>query len=525
MAIKLFSNTVEWIKKNKKEFIWLFIILVLGAFLRLYRISDYMTFLGDEGRDAIIVRNLLVKFDPILIGPRTSIGDMYMGPLYYYLIAPSLLLANFSPVGPSVLVALTGVATIYLLWLVIKEVLGVIPARIASFLYATAPVIITYSHSSWNPNVMPFFSLLTIYSLWKTWYGKKLHWMIVSVVSYAMVLNSHWLGLLMLPVIFMVVFFNLRYFLVNSKKYSYIKLAVLSTLIFFFLMSPLVIFDARHGWRNFSSMKKFFTERQTTVSARPWSGIKKLYPIFKDDYVTRIMTASNPTVGKYISVTISIFVASYIFFNFKSLLKILKSNELRKSHKEGAFFILIFTWIFCSFLGLSLYKQHIYDHYFGLIYPTGFILFTFFYKKIQDVLGSSGLIIASSLVLVVAVVNLTQTPIRYPPNKQMRRAIDAADIIKRESGDKKLNLAVIAERNYEDGYQYFLEKDGVNVSEIDPQIPQSVADQLFVVCEVDKPLCDPVNSPKAEVANFGWSKIVEGWAVQGATVYKLVHAK
>src|SRR3989338_7032675 len=100
----------DFVSKNKTEVIFLIGILLLGAFLRLYKIDQYMTFLGDEGRDAIIVRRLLVNFDPILIGPGTSIGNMYLGPIYYYLIAPFLLLANFSPVGPSVFIALLGKA-------------------------------------------------------------------------------------------------------------------------------------------------------------------------------------------------------------------------------------------------------------------------------------------------------------------------------------------------------------------------------------------------------------------------------
>ena len=70
---------ISFLKKN-----WLLIsILIIGAFLRLYKIDGYMTFLGDEGRDVIIVRNLLVNADPILIGHGTSVGGMYLGPLYY----------------------------------------------------------------------------------------------------------------------------------------------------------------------------------------------------------------------------------------------------------------------------------------------------------------------------------------------------------------------------------------------------------------------------------------------------------
>src|SRR3989338_4095221 len=128
----------DFLKKN-----WILIlILIIGAFLRLYKIDQYMTFLGDEGRDSIIVRNLLVKADPILIGPGTSVGGMYLGPLYYYFMAPFLLLSNFSPVGPAVGVALLGVTTIYLLYIVCKEWFSKTAGLIASVLFAISPTVI-----------------------------------------------------------------------------------------------------------------------------------------------------------------------------------------------------------------------------------------------------------------------------------------------------------------------------------------------------------------------------------------------
>src|SRR4030042_2703489 len=115
------SRFRNWVKNNRWEAFFLFAVLLLAAFLRLYRISEYMTFLGDEGRVAIIVRRLLVNFDPVLIGPGTSIGNMYLGPLYYYLIAPSLLLAGYSPAGPAVHIALLGVATVGFIWYVGRQ--------------------------------------------------------------------------------------------------------------------------------------------------------------------------------------------------------------------------------------------------------------------------------------------------------------------------------------------------------------------------------------------------------------------
>ena len=271
------------VRNNRKEAIWLGLILLIGDFFRLYRIGEYMTFLGDEGRDAIIVRRLLVNFDPILIGPRTSIGDMYLGPLYYYMMAPFLLLFNFSPVGPSVMVALLGVVTIFFVWYVVrkwfyvKDTIFNVGALIAAGLYAISPVVITYSKSSWNPNIMPFFALLSIYGIWKVWYEQKFGWLIVVGVSMAFVLQSHYLGLLLIPTI--IVFWLFTLLVIRNKKKdirNYISLSLFAFFLFTLLMSPLVIFDARHGWRNFTSINKFFTERQTTVSLKIWKGFPNI---------------------------------------------------------------------------------------------------------------------------------------------------------------------------------------------------------------------------------------------------------
>src|SRR3990167_5776384 len=104
-AIKNFASSLKmWVLNNKKEAAILGAILLIGATLRLCRIDEYKIFLADQGRDALVVRRLLVNFDPILVGPGTSVGNMYLGPIYYYLMAPALWLANYSPAGPSVIV-------------------------------------------------------------------------------------------------------------------------------------------------------------------------------------------------------------------------------------------------------------------------------------------------------------------------------------------------------------------------------------------------------------------------------------
>jgi 4-amino-4-deoxy-L-arabinose transferase-like glycosyltransferase len=506
---------MEKTKINKKELFFLVLILSLGAFLRLYRISEYMTFLGDEGRDVIIVRRLLVDFDPILIGPGTSIGNMYLGPLYYYMMAPALLLANFSPVGPAVMIALLGVMTIFFVWLVGREWFGKIGGMMAASLYAIAPTVIVYSRSSWNPNIMPFFALLTIYALWRVWQKHEWKWMVVGGVSFAFVLQSHYLGLVLSAVIVLFWLLTLRKIKTRKDRLKpFIKFSIISTSIFIFLMSPLVIFDARHDWRNFAAMKKFFLQRQTTVSARPWKAIPVAWPNFVQ-INTRLLAGHNETVGFWLSIVLATFLIWLILFRWRKL-----------SSKLQAAYCLLLTWFGFALLGLGVYKQHIYDHYYGFFFVVPFLLLGGFLQQLVVKDRRWGKIIAFIIFILLVVVNLQNTPIKGPPNKQMQRAKEVANKIMQEAGDQRFNLAVIAERNYEDGYQYFLEKEGARVVDIDAQrADETITDQLFVVCEMPPEKCDPTHNDKAEVAAFGWSKIEKEWQIFGVTLYKLVHTQ
>jgi 4-amino-4-deoxy-L-arabinose transferase-like glycosyltransferase len=535
----LSTNTRDWIQKNRLEFIVLVAILLIGTFMRLYRIDEYMTFLGDEGRDVIVVRRLLVDFDPILVGPGTSIGDMYLGPLYYYMMAPALLLANYSPVGPAVMIALLGVVTVFFVWYIGREWFGKIAAPISAFLYAIAPVVIIYSRSSWNPNIMPFFALLTIYSLWRIWQRRQYKWLIVTGVAMAFVLQSHYLGLLLIPTIG--VFWGLTligvirgigdvrdnnrlstiYQLLSTK---FFRLSLIAFLLFAFLMSPLFLFDARHGWRNYESMRRFFTQRQTTVSARPWTALPKLGEI-ADEVTTNLVVGKAELIGDLVAIPLMLLSTAILMFVY------IKSRS-RESTQEKIWLkalFLVLVWMAVAFVGLGVYKQEIYDHYYGFFFAAPFLLLggiteaTLQYSKRISFLG---FLLVGIFLYVLISANLHKNPLKYPPNRQLQRTIEVANKMVEEAGDKKFNIAVIAERNYEGAYQYFLEKENANFVMIDPQrADETITEQLFVVCELPKEKCDPTHNDKAEVANFGWSKIEQEWSVSGVTLFKLVHTQ
>ncbi len=101
-----------------------------------------------------------------LLGPRSSAGDFYTGPIYYYFMAPWLWLFKLDPVGPAIMIALLSVATVFLIYYIGRKLFNPSVGLMAAALYAVSPLVITYSRSSWNPNPMPFFTLLIMYLLY-----------------------------------------------------------------------------------------------------------------------------------------------------------------------------------------------------------------------------------------------------------------------------------------------------------------------------------------------------------------------
>jgi 4-amino-4-deoxy-L-arabinose transferase-like glycosyltransferase len=504
------GKIISWIKKNKTEFWLLLFILVAAAVCRLYKIDQYMTFLGDEGRDVIIVRRIFTELHPPLIGPGTSVGNMYLGPLYYYMMAPALLLANFSPVGPAIQVALLGVITVGFIWWVGKEWFSPkgsgpsVAGLVAAALYAISPTVIRFSSSSWNPNIMPFFALLSIYSIWRVWKKHEFNWLIALGISFAFVMQSHYLGFLLIPTIVLFWVLTLR-----SLKSAgrFMKKSGIALLSFLFLMSPLLIFDIRHNFQNAMSFEALFTSRGDTVSFNLRDALSKIPKIFNQINIT-LLGGKNIMVGLAVSIAIS---AIALFTSLKS--------------KLNPAFLVLFSWIGFGLIGFAFYKLPIYDHYFGLLFPAPFLLIGGLVEGINQNVNKFGKILIYLLLAGLVLVNLADNPLRYHPNRQMQRSQEVSRKIITEAGGAPFDLAVLAERNYEDGYRYFLELYGATVLHADKWDQKTIVDQLFVVCEMEESKCDPPHSPKAEIANFGMSKVDVMWPTAGVIIYKLSHTK
>lgn len=487
---KLFTN---W------ELILILTVLFLAVFLRFYRLPEYMTFLGDEGRDAIIIKRLLVEHDLPFIGPPTSVGNMYLGPLYYYMMAIPMAIFWLNPVSAAAMVAVIGAVTVFLIYYLAKRWFGNLGALVAAFLYAISPVNIIYSRSSWNPNPAPFFALLAMFGLFTARSSRNFRWFILVGAALAFVVQMHYLAFILLPIFGLFWLYELRG-QIKENKYRYFKSGtVIAVITFLLLMSPLALFDLRHNFMNFRAISAFFSQRETTVNLNAANSISRTLPLYQDKLVGRYLTAENEVATPVIALLI--ILASFIS------IKVVKNRDNRWPY------LALGLWLGAGIVGLSLYKQNVYDHYLGFINPIPFLLvgaLVGFFKR------KKGIVVAIVLVSVLGYLNFQKSPLRSSPNDQLSRTQKIAQFVISQSSNKPFNFALLAEHNYDAAYQYYLD-----IYRHKPKVaPLEITDQLFVVCE-DK-VCNPINHPKYEIAAFGWAKIEKEEDFNGVKVFKLI---
>src|SRR3990167_10160920 len=149
----MFKKSLEFFRKDKT--LWLAVLLfAIAVFLRFYHFSEFVTFLGDQGRDAIVLKRILTFEHFPAIGAPTSVGQVYLGPFYYYFIAPWLALFKFNPVGLAYGVAVFSIVFLVVIYLLTRHFFNERVAIIATFLTSFSYVLIELSRFSWNPNLL-----------------------------------------------------------------------------------------------------------------------------------------------------------------------------------------------------------------------------------------------------------------------------------------------------------------------------------------------------------------------------------
>lgn len=490
---------------------WILVgILCAAAFLRLYKIRDYMTFLGDEGRDVLVVKHLLLDHDIPFIGPTASVAAFFLGPLYYYMMAPFLWIFRLDPVGPAIMVALFGVATVYLLYKVAKEWYGTFAAVCASMLYALSPLVIAQSRSSWNPNVVPFFALLYIYSLHKAIKTNKKVWYFLAGACIGAGIQFHYLYLFLIPISLVALFYH------HTKKdiknwISFIGGALVPLI-------PFLGFEIKNSFPNIHTIIRFLTAgKEVSYMGHPFMTVGDImfrlfarliffYPGPDQYYRFSPVTLLWAKIGIIATIILSVGLIAYRSIKYK------KPED-----------ILLLAWFIAGTTFFVFYQKAIYDYYLVIIFPLPFLLLGILFERWWQKKAFQPLVII--VIILLLILNYSGRPFQYAPNRQADQVEAAARAVADAAGGQPFNFALITGGNSDHAYRYFLElmgKSPVTIEnfEKDPN-RTSVTNQLIVICEIGD--CHPLGYSLWEVAGFGQAEIVGHTKAGPLDVYKLVH--
>ena len=531
--MKIFMQKLKTFVLNPN--ILLILIIALASFLRLYRIQDYMTFLGDEGRDVLVTYNIL-HGKLTLLGPRASAGDFFLGPIYYYFITPFLFIFNYNPVGPAVMVALFGIATVWLIYRFASEIFNSRVGLISALLYSISPVVIAYSRSSWNPNIFPFFSLLTLYVIYKAFVKNNIKLFILGGVLLGISMQLHYLALFLgfIIAVYILSTFIIRYFLKSSGDILILIKTYLYILFGFIIgLSPFLAFEVRHGFPNVISIFNFiFHSGDTGVGTRFFDNISnvffrlfgRLITNFPPPEQVAIGTHPNIAVWYYLTLLLAIISVCLLVYKFVQIFPAFGKKIEKKSDFQKL--LLLVVWLILGVGLFGFYKKPIYDYYFGFMFPLPFILvgntLDFFMRKTSFLK-----IVSVTAFLSLVLINLSGVPFRYQPNRQLDQVKKISESVLEKSDEKPFNFALITGGNSDHAYRYFFTLENhppvtIQNTATDP-IRKSVTEQLLVVCEQNP--CHPLGNSLWEVAGFGRAEIVGQWDVTVVKVYKLVHYK
>jgi len=487
-----------------------------------------MTFLGDEGRDMLVMKRMILDHRFTLLGPTASVGGFFLGPIYYYFMLPFVWISGMNPAGAAVMVALFGIATIFLVYRAGRDMFGFWVGLAAAAMYAASPVVIAYSRSSWNPNLVPFFSTALIYTLWRSVVKKETGLLFWVGVILGIGLQLHYLFLFLFPVVIL-------WYVLFGRSISW-RRYLLGASGFVVGYGPFLLFELRHGFPNSIAIFNFLREGEGTGLLLPtlWKNVTDVsYRLFG-----RLVFRLPPPeqlgdipfwMGELWSIVTKFSIFSGVGLFVANVLGWLPSGEAglrakrdRHTMQTGALFLL---WLLVPLVLFGFYKKGIYDYYFGIFFTLPFFAVTGVLQLLRTT--RAGRVVAAAAVAGVLILNIDGMPFKYPPNNQLGQARQIAKAAYDKAEGKPFNFALITGGNSDHAYRYFFEIWGnapvaIANEQSDPD-RNTVTDQLIVICESEE--CKPLGHPLWEIAGFGRAEIAGEWRVSFVRILKLVHYK
>lgn len=354
---------------GKYEFI-VSLILVITVFLGIFRIRELMPFIGDQGWFYLSARDTIINGQIPLVGIASSHPWLHQGPFWTYLLVPFLWLFNFDPVSGAYLTVILGVLSVAGIYVAGSVLFSKRTGLIASFLYATSPLVVYYMRFPYHTSPIPLFVIILTLFLHKVILG-KISYFPLAILTLAVLYNfeiatvSLW-GVLVAILIYKF-FKNKKDFGIFFNKKN-IFLSFISLLIPLF---PIILYDIRNGFPQTLKFGLWSLYRAASLlgyNPQQAFSINKIMMMFSflfNNFTKLIFAQSN-----LVSLIILLFLTVWIAYS------------LKRKEKDGSQTLILL--LFLIPLALVVLNQVPSDAYLPIFFPTVILLFSSFLNFIMD---------------------------------------------------------------------------------------------------------------------------------------------
>lgn len=362
-------------------------LFFIAFFFRVYFISQNLFFGPEQGRDFLVIKNIVINHDLTLIGAKTDIDGIFHGPIYYYLATFPFLLSNGSPIFVSLFFIAINSLTVFLIYSLGREMfnkrVGIFSAIMFTFSFGA----IVYARWLSNPPLSIPLSALYFLFLYRFLKGHSLSLIWASIVFFLLgeveLLNFIFCGMITLLII---IFYNNEF---RKQKLSNLIISFLILIIG--SLGNYILFDLRHNFLIGKNLLKLV------------SGGSGHYISYSES-ITSNLLGLNSSFSSFVipfHLTSSFFV---LIFGITLLIRHLKGN------KKSATVLLL--WLLVPLIALIILKHSVLEHFFVFV-GVGTILTT---ALIIDSIWKRKKIFGIALLLSIIGLNLYTWKISIPAN-------------------------------------------------------------------------------------------------------------
>lgn len=391
------------------------------------------------------VKNIVFNHDITLIGPYTSLGGVFQGPIYYYLLSIPTFLLGGDPWGAVVLMLLISLAVVAVSSFWMYRLFGLKAGLVTLVLFSLSPQAIAASTFSWNPHPM---------------------WLVISVFVFSFIeinLGRKKFCLLMWPSVALMFHFqsalgfffsiaSISYFLVFQRKLFLNKFSAWGISLAGLLFLPQILFELRHNFLMSHSVIELLKGNNTSLSVTG----ENLSPssLFNDHLNThRLIFRSAFPSQKFLD----LMPKTLFLFTFISSLYFLSKNKFSKTE-----FIALksLVTLFLIIFGFTMFYPFLLRQWF----LTGFevfyiVIFSIVLSKLLNF--ASGKVFLAALIFLMFAYSIMRTAEVYRSNDsggvaKKQGKLEAIRYIHTDAKGEKYNLLIFTPPVYTFAYDYLI---------------------------------------------------------------------